>query len=74
MNNTLFYVVCIVALVMGANTIKTYLETRSSRSEDDGSELEDTLAKIAALEERVRVLERIVTENKYDLKREINKL
>ena len=28
----------------------------------------------AAIEERIRVLERIVTENKYDLKSEINSL
>ncbi len=31
-------------------------------------------AQLDMLEERIRVLERIVTENKYDLKREINSL
>jgi hypothetical protein len=37
-------------------------------------ELEDSLAKIDLLEERIRVLERIVTENKHDLGREIENL
>jgi hypothetical protein len=32
------------------------------------------LAKIDQLEERIRVLERIVTENRYDLKKEIESL
>jgi hypothetical protein len=38
------------------------------------TELEDAQAKIDVLEERIRVLERIVTENRFDLKEEINKL
>ena len=38
------------------------------------TELEDALAKIDVLEERIRVLERIVTENRFDLKEEIDKL
>jgi hypothetical protein len=37
-------------------------------------ELEESLAKIDRLEERIRVLERIVTESKTDLGREIDNL
>jgi len=37
-------------------------------------ELEDTLAKIELLEERIQVLERIITENRFDLKKEIDSL
>jgi hypothetical protein len=37
-------------------------------------ELEDTLAKIELLEERIQVLERIITENRFDLKNEIDSL
>jgi hypothetical protein len=32
------------------------------------------LGQLEAIEERVRVLERIVTENRFDLKREIDRL
>ena len=68
--NTLFYVVCIVAT---ADTIQKYLKMKNKEKEND-PELEETLAHIERLEERIRVLERIVTENKYDLGREIDKL
>jgi hypothetical protein len=37
-------------------------------------DLEASLAKIEMLEERIRVLERIVTENKRDVAREIDDL
>ena len=71
--NTLFYVVCIVAIVFTADTIQKYLKMKNKEKEND-PELEETLAHIEKLEERIRVLERIVTENKYDLGREIDKL
>ena len=74
MNNSFFLVVCIVAIVFTASTIKTYIKSREAKSDEDSSELNETLAKIDLLEERIRVLERIVTEKKYDLKREINSL
>ena len=35
---------------------------------------EETQVQLDALEERIRVLERIVTEHKFDLREEINKL
>jgi len=71
--NTLFYVVCIVAIVFTADTIQKYLKMKNQEKEND-PELEETLVHIERLEERIRVLERIVTENKYDLGREIDKL
>ena len=71
--NTLFYVVCIVAVVMTADTIQKYLKMKTKEREKD-PELESTLAHIEVLEERIRVLERIVTENKFDLRNEINRL
>lgn len=74
MNSSLFLVVCIVAIVFTASTIKTYIKARAKKPGDSSAELAETLAKIELLEERVRVLERILTENKYDLKREINSL
>ncbi len=71
--NTLFYVFCIVAVVMIADTIQKYFKMKHKEKEND-PELEETLAHIERLEERIRVLERIVTENKFDLSREIEKL
>ncbi len=71
--NTMFWVVCIVAIVFTADTIQRYLKVKEKKKEQD-PELEETLAHIDRLEERIRVLERIVTENKFDLGREIDKL
>jgi hypothetical protein len=72
--NTLFYVVCIVAIVFTADTIQKYLKLKNHEKKEQDPELEETLAQIEKLEERIQVLERIVTENKYDLSREISKL
>ncbi|MCH6548284.1 MAG: hypothetical protein IH812_00475 [Proteobacteria bacterium] len=73
MNSNLVFVVCIVAIVMCAKVIQTYIKRGHSKPEVD-TELEDTLAKVDVLEERIRVLERIVTENRFDLKQEIDDL
>jgi 5'-deoxynucleotidase YfbR-like HD superfamily hydrolase len=71
--NTLFYVVCIVAIVFTADTIQKYLKMKNQEKKFD-PELDEALANIERLEERIRVLERIVTENKTDLKSEIDRL
>ena len=72
--NTLFYVVCIVAIVFAADTIQKYLKLKDQEKKVRDPELEETLAQIERLDERIKVLERIVTENKYDLSREISEL
>ena len=41
---------------------------------DNSGELEETLTKIDVLEERIKVLERIITENRFDLEKEIDSL
>jgi len=69
----MFYVVCIVAIVLAANTVQQYLKLRH-RKEEKNVVAEETQAQLDKLEERIRVLERIVTENKFDLRQEINKL
>ncbi len=71
--NTMFYVVCIVAIVLAANTVQQYLKLRH-RKEDKNVLADETRTQLDALEERIKVLERIVTENKFDLRDEINKL
>ena len=71
--NTMFYVLCIVAIVLAANTVQQYLKLRH-RKEDKSALAKETQAQLDALEDRIKVLERIVTENKFDLRDEINKL
>lgn len=68
-----FYVVLIVAIVFAADTYQKYLKMKNEKTEQD-PDLEASLAKIEKLEERIKVLERIVTENKFDLGREIDNL
>lgn len=52
----------------------TWIKHRSKRSTEMDEEFSGALETIEALEERVRVLERIVTESKIDLKRQIDGL
>lgn len=73
MNSSLIFVVCIVAIVFTAQTIQKYLKMQHEKQKND-PELEETLGHIERLEERIKVLERIVTENKFDLGREIDRL
>ncbi|MEM1173594.1 MAG: hypothetical protein AAGA33_04025 [Pseudomonadota bacterium] len=74
MSNPFYMVVWIVAIVMVAGLIEKYMKLKA-KSRDNSAELDaDTNARIVELEERVQVLERIVTENKFDLKKQINDL
>lgn len=71
--NNLFFIVCIVFIGCATAVIINYLESKkNSKSQEAG--IDATAAELEALEERIRVLERIITENKFDLKREIDKL
>jgi len=60
-------------MAMCANVIQTWLKQKK-RTPENNQELEDTLGKIDQLEERIQVLERIITENRFDLREEINSL
>ena len=71
--NTLFYVVLIVAVVMTADTIQKVYKMRHQKRETD-EKTDEELVRLDQLEERIRVLERIVTEDKRDLRREIDSL
>lgn len=73
MNNSFIFVLLIIAIVMTSQVAKAYIKQRGKKPEVD-RELEETLAKIDILEERIQVLERIITESKYDLKKEIDNL
>jgi len=71
--NTMFFVVCIVAIACTAGVVSEYLKMRA-RKDEGSADIDETLTHMEELEERVRVLERIVTENKFDLSKEIDKL
>lgn len=74
MNSSLaIFIVLIVAIVMCSKVILAWIEKRNVKPDVD-QEFEEALAKVDKLEERIRVLERIITENRYDLKKEIDSL
>lgn len=71
--NTMFFVVCIVAIGCTAGVVMEYLRIKGKK-EAGAKSADEYEAQIDALEERIRVLERIVTEKKFDLRQEIDKL
>lgn len=66
-------VVIVVAIGCGSGVIHDYLKTRRLEAESKGRGGADE-AEFRALEERIRVLEKIVTDDRYDLRRELNRL
>ena len=70
------FVLAIVLVVMGAGVINNYIKVRAKRqpSDDSVAEAEHYLAQLEALEDRVQVLERIVTDRNYDLKQKFRDL
>ncbi|HWM28978.1 MAG TPA: hypothetical protein VNQ14_11010 [Woeseiaceae bacterium] len=72
--NVFTFVFLTVTVVLVAQLIKSYLENRNKRNAASEEADDDTLFKIDRLEERIEVLERIVTENRYDLKKQIDNL
>ncbi len=71
--SSLFFVVCIVAIACTASTVQHYMKLRAGK-QDNRSDLRETLVQLEQIEVRMQVLERIVTEKKFDLKQEIDKL
>ena len=71
--NVFVFVLCIVTIVVTADTVQKIHRVRTEKKKNDAG-TDETLAQLEVLEERIRVLERIVTENKYDLRHEINRL
>ena len=65
-------VVIIVAIACGAGAYNNYLKTR--RQESKSAPSEELRAELDALRERVETLEKIVTDDKYQLHRELSEL
>lgn len=73
MNGSLIFVIWIVTVVMIANVLRAWIKQKTVKPEEN-VEVQETIAKIDKLEERIKVLERIITENRFDLKSEIDSL
>lgn len=69
-------VVAIVAISVGAGILNTWLKTRAKMAEGMPGQAEITVMRddIARLKERVRVLEKIVTDQERQLADEIHRL
>ena len=73
MTSTGIVLVVLIACITGV--AMHYISEKNKAADNAGNEAsDDLLAQLDAIEERVRVLERIITENKFDLKREIERL
>jgi hypothetical protein len=69
----MFYVAIIVAIGCATAVLSDYFKARAAAAKPKENS-DETLKEIAALEERIKVLERIVTENRFDLRKEIDRL
>ena len=69
-SSLIFFILALVTIVTVGELVKTWMKRRDTVPEEF-AELDETLARIDQLEERVKVLERIITENRFDLKKEI---
>jgi hypothetical protein len=77
MNNPFFeFVIICVALSFGYKLIAAWMRSREQRRSGDESASVNagTLQRLEQLEERVRVLERIVTDERFDLKQQFKDL
>ena len=69
-------VVLIVLISVGAGVINNYLKVRATQADEIRSqaEVDEVLAEVERLKERVRVLEKIITDNDRHLADEIRNL
>ena len=66
-------VIAIVALSVGAGMYRDYLKTQRQVGRNKDAD-DDLQRQVDALQERVAVLEEIVTDKKYQLNRELEQL
>jgi hypothetical protein len=70
MDHGQFFILSIIIVVFGARIVRDHLRFKHMRPREDPQQQ----ARMDTLEQRVRTLERIVTDKGYDLKREFDKL
>ena len=69
---TFFIIVVIIAC--GSGVVNNYMKNQRERNLMSGEEDEVVYQKLAVLRERIEVLEKIVTDEKYQLERDLNRL
>lgn len=74
MNSPFTMVFLIVVVIIVSDIIKTYVKRGGDKKDGLNDEIQETLSRMNLLEERIQVLERIVTEKRYDLKSQIDGL
>jgi hypothetical protein len=67
-------VVVIVAIACGSSLISDYLKTRRAAYQHSAAGNEELEAELTAIRQRLAVLEEIVTDNRYQLDRELERL
>lgn len=70
MDQSFLFVLSIIIIVLGARIFRDHLSHKQNQPREDPH----YQSRIDALDQRVRTLERIVTDKGYDLKREFDKL
>jgi uncharacterized protein YlxW (UPF0749 family) len=75
--NPFEFVIAIIVLAFLFDAVKSYFKSKEARRETerrDESEAEQYAERLRQLEERIRVLERIVTDEQFDLKQRFRNL
>ena len=70
----IFEMIVIIVVVYYVYKLVTDLAKHKSQNSEAMTALDDRVTKIEELEERIKVLEKIVTDKNYDLKDQIDKL
>ena len=70
----IFEMIVIIVVVYYVYKLVTDLAKHKSQNKEAMSELDSRVTKIEELEQRIEVLEKIVTDKNYDLKDQIDKL
>ena len=69
---TMVVVIVIVGCVTGVAS--DYLKNKAKYGSNSDGDVDDALDRIEDLEERIRVLEKVVTDDRYELNRQIDSL
>jgi len=74
MSGSHIFILAVIALSLGYALVRNWMNRQPQAAADGHDEADEMLARIDQLEERIRVLERIITDGNYDLKKEIDGL
>ena len=73
MSEVFVFVIIVVIISCGTGVVNNYLKNQRERNLT-GEEDEAVYQELAVLRERIEVLEKIVTDEKYQLERDLNRL